>query len=187
MPAPLSVYGQTKLEGEQLVAAHCKKHLIFRTSWVYAARGSNFAKTMLRLAQEREVLSVIDDQFGAPTGAELLADITAHAIRQVAGGLEPRPQDCGLYYVAAAGQTSWHGYAKHILAQASQASQGSQAKKTLQIMAKEVRPVPASAYPTPARRPHNSRLNTARLQATFGLQPPTWQSGVNRMLEEGWA
>ena len=174
IPAPLSVYGQSKLEGEQLIAAHCSKYLIFRTSWVYAARGGNFAKTMLRLAQERERLTVIDDQWGAPTGAELLADVTAHAIRQVL----QRPQDAGIYHVAASGETTWHGYAKHVLAQAVRA------QAAIKIIAKEVAPVPTSAFPTPARRPHNSRLDTGKLQATFGLSLPPWQHGVDRMLAE---
>lgn len=173
-PAPLSVYGQTKLEGEQLIAAHCSRHLIFRTSWVYAARGSNFAKTMLRLAQERERLTVIDDQWGAPTGAELLADVTAHAIRQAMA----QPQDAGLYHLAASGETTWHGYAKHVFAQADRAH------SAIKIVANEVAPVPTSAFPTPAKRPHNSRLNTAKLQATFGLKLPAWQQGVDRMLFE---
>jgi dTDP-4-dehydrorhamnose reductase len=173
-PAPLSVYGQTKLEGEQLIAAHCSRHLIFRTSWVYAARGGNFAKTMLRLAQERERLTVIDDQWGAPTGAELLADVTAHAIRHVL----QRPQDAGLYHLAASGETTWNGYAKHVIAQAERVRQA------IKIVAKEVAPVPTSAFPTPAKRPHNSRLNTARLQANFGLSLPPWQQGVDRMLAE---
>ncbi|MFZ2388822.1 MAG: dTDP-4-dehydrorhamnose reductase, partial [Polaromonas sp.] len=173
-PAPLNVYGQTKLEGEQLIAVHCKNHLIFRTSWVYAARGGNFAKTMLRLAQERERLTVIDDQWGAPTGAELIADVTAHAIRHVL----QRPQDAGLYHLAASGETTWNGYAKRVLAQARQA------KFAIKIIAQEVAPVPASDFPTPAKRPHNSRLNADRLQATFGLSLPAWQQGVDRMLAE---
>lgn len=112
-PAPLNVYGQTKLEGERLIAEHCRSHLIFRTSWVYATRGGNFAKTMLRLAQARERVTVIDDQWGAPTGAELIADVTAHAIRHVL----QRPQDAGLYHLAASGEITWNGYAKHVLAQ----------------------------------------------------------------------
>jgi dTDP-4-dehydrorhamnose reductase len=173
-PAPLSVYGRTKLEGEQLIAAHCSKHLIFRTSWVYAARGGNFAKTMLRLAQERERLTVIDDQWGAPTGAELLADVSAHAIRHVL----LTPQDAGLYHLAASGETTWHGYAKHVLAQAQQA------QPAIKLVAKEVLPVATSAFPTPARRPQNSRLNIAKLQAAFGLTLPPWQRGVDRMLAE---
>ncbi|UUZ74626.1 dTDP-4-dehydrorhamnose reductase [Polaromonas sp. P1(28)-13] len=173
-PAPLNVYGQTKLEGERLIQAACAKHLILRTSWVYAARGGNFAKTMLRLAQERERLTAIDDQFGAPTGADLLADVTAHAIRQVL----QRPADTGLYHLVAGGETSWHGYAKHVIAQAKRV------QPAIKIVAKEVAPVPTSAFPTPAKRPHNSRLDTTKLQATFGLRLPHWQQGVDRMLTE---
>lgn len=173
-PAPLSVYGRTKLEGEQLVQQSGAKHLIFRTSWVYAARGGNFAKTMLRLAQEREQLTVIDDQWGAPTGAELLADVTAHAIRHV----QQRPQDEGLYHLAAAGETTWNGYAKYVLSLASGLPGGAR------IVAKEVAPVPTSVFPTPAVRPHNSRLNTQKVQKTFGVTLPHWQVGVTRMLRE---
>ena len=173
-PAPLSVYGRTKLEGEQLIQAAWAKHLIFRTSWVYAARGGNFAKTMLRLAQERERLTVIDDQWGAPTGAELLADVTAHAIRQVLR----RPQDAGLYHLAAQGEVTWNGYAKHVIAQAGRA------QLATKIVANEVAAVSTSAFPTPAARPFNSRLDTAKLQTTFGLRLPSWQQGVDRMLAE---
>ena len=173
-PAPLNVYGQTKLEGERLIQAACPQHLIFRTSWVYAARGGNFAKTMLRLAQERERLTVIDDQFGAPTGAELLADVSAHAIRQA---LE-HPGKAGLYHLAAAGETNWHSYAKHVLAHAEYAN------TAIKIIAKIVEAVPTSAFPTPAKRPHNSRLDTRKLQSTFGLSLPSWQQGVDRMLIE---
>ena len=174
VPSPLSVYGRTKLEGEQLIQAAGPRHLIFRTSWVYAARGGNFAKTMLRLAQERESLSVIDDQFGAPTGAELLADVSAHAIRQVL----QRPQDAGLYQLAAAGETTWNQYAKHVIAQSIRAS------SAIKIIANEVKAVPTSAFPTAATRPLNSRLDTGKLQTTFGLSLPPWQQGVDRMLAE---
>ena len=174
VPAPLSVYGQTKLEGEQLIAKHCKNHLIFRTSWVYAARGGNFAKTMLRLAQERERLTVIDDQWGAPTGAELIADATAHAVRHVL----QRPQDAGIYHLAASGEATWNSYAKHVIAQEGRA------QSAINLVVKEVVAVPTSAFPTPAKRPHNSRLATNRLQATFGLTLPAWQCGVDRMLAE---
>jgi dTDP-4-dehydrorhamnose reductase len=173
-PAPLSVYGRTKLEGEQLVQQSGARHLIFRTSWVYAARGSNFAKTMLRLGQERERLTVIDDQWGAPTGAELLADVTAHAIRHVAS----QPQDAGLYHLAAGGETTWNQYAKYVFAQADKA------KSAMKLAVKEVAPVPTSAFPTAAVRPLNSRLDTRRLQKTFGLALPHWQVGVSRMLTE---
>jgi dTDP-4-dehydrorhamnose reductase len=173
-PAPLSVYGQTKLEGEQLIQAACPGHLIFRTSWVYAARGGNFAKTMLRLAQERERLTVIDDQIGAPTGADLLADITAHAIRATL----QHPIKAGLYHLVASGQTSWFEYAKYVLTQANTA------QPAIKLIVNEVAPVPTSAFPTPAKRPHNSRLDTTKLENTFGLQLPHWQQGVARMLAE---
>ena len=171
---PLSIYGQTKLDGERLIQAACPHHLIFRTSWVYAARGGNFARTMLRLGQERERLSVIDDQFGAPTGADLLADVTAHAVRQVL----QRPQDAGLYHLVASGETTWNGYAKYVLRQAQSIL------PAINIKAVEVAEVATSAFPTPARRPHNSRLDTTRLQATFGLKLPDWRLGVTRMLTE---
>jgi dTDP-4-dehydrorhamnose reductase len=170
---PLSVYGQTKLEGEQAVAT-CPQHLILRTSWVYATRGGNFAKTMLRLAGERESLTVINDQFGAPTSAELLADVTAHAIRR----LQTQPQLAGLYHCSAAGETTWHGYAQFVLQQA--AALGMPLKAT----ADKVAPTPTSSYPTPARRPLNSRLDTRKLQVAFGLTLPPWQHGVQRMLTE---
>lgn len=175
--APLSVYGKTKLEGEQLIQAACTKHLIFRTGWVYAARGGNFAKTILRLAQERERLTVIDDQFGAPTGAELLADVTAHAIREVTQHPEKSERLSGLYHLTAGGETSWHGYAQHVLAQAAKSA-------SAKIMTKEIAAVPTSAFPTVARRPHNCRLDTSRLQAAFGLTLPRWEIGVDRMLAE---
>lgn len=173
-PAPLSVYGRTKREGEELIAEAGGKHLILRTSWVYAARGGNFAKTMLRLARERERLTVIDDQWGAPTGADLLADVTAHALRH----LQQRPQDGGLYHCVAAGETTWHSYAKYVLAQYQSQN------LAIELKAKDVAPVPTSAFPTPAVRPHNSRLDTAHLRATFGLSLPPWQAGVARMLAE---
>ncbi|MBS0455341.1 MAG: dTDP-4-dehydrorhamnose reductase [Proteobacteria bacterium] len=171
---PLSVYGQTKLEGEQLVASNCPKHLIFRTSWVYAARGGNFAKTMLRLAKERDKLTVIDDQFGAPTGAELLADATAHAIRETIRD----SSKAGRYHLVAAGVTTWNGYARFVLAQAQ--AMGIELKAGPQF----VEPVPTSAFPLPAKRPHNSRLDTSRFQKSFDLVLPPWEEGVARMLRE---
>jgi len=171
---PLSVYGSTKLEGEQLVARHCARHLILRTSWVYAARGGNFAKTMLRLAKERDKLTVIDDQFGAPTGAELLADVTAHAIRATLQD----PAKAGLYHAVAGGETTWCGYARFVLEQAQAAG------VELKAGPEAVDPVPTTAFPTPAKRPHNSRLDTRKLQSTFGLVLPHWQQGVARMLRE---
>lgn len=172
--APLSVYGQSKLEGEQLIQASGCKHLIFRTSWVYAARGGNFAKTMLRLAQEREQLNVINDQFGAPTGADLLADVTAHAIRHVAQD----PEHLGLYHCVAGGETTWHAYAEFVIATARQL------RPELAFKVQAIQAVSTSAFPTPAKRPHNSRLSTSKLQATLGLYLPNWQQGVRRMLQE---
>jgi dTDP-4-dehydrorhamnose reductase len=174
VPAPLNVYGRTKLEGERLVADRCEKHLIFRTSWVYAARGGNFAKTMLRLAKERETLTVIDDQFGAPTGADLLADVTAHAVRQVLhdAGL------AGLYHLVAGGETSWHGYAQFVIDEARRSPKA----PVLQVV--DVKPVPSAAFSTPARRPLNSRLSTDRLRGAFALTLPPWQQGVRRLLDE---
>ena len=173
---PLSVYGCTKLEGEQAVQQHCQHHLIFRTSWVYAARGSNFARTMLRLAQTRETLQVIDDQLGAPTGAELVADVTAHAIRQAVAA---RASDLsGIYHLVASGCTSWYEYAKYVI------NIMDTAQPAIKKVAKEIKPVPTTAFPTPAKRPHNSRLDTTKLQTTFGLVLPAWQTGITRMLNE---
>jgi dTDP-4-dehydrorhamnose reductase len=171
---PLSVYGRTKLEGEDLVRASGCRHLIFRTSWVYAARGGNFAKTMLRLAKEKERLTVIDDQVGAPTGADLLADVTAHAIRTAL----QRPDVAGTYHAVAAGETHWHGYATHVIEFARRAGQ------PVRVAPGAIEPVPTSAFPTPARRPGNSRMNTDKLRRTFGLTLPRWQDGVERMLTE---
>lgn len=172
LTGPLSGYGASKLEGEQLIQQSGCKHLIFRTSWVYGARGGNFAKTMLRLGQERESMKVIDDQMGAPTGAELLSDVTAHAIRTAL----MNPDVSGLYHLVASGETSWHGYASFVLAFARQAG--------VPLKVATIEAVPTSAFPTPARRPHNSRLSADKLQKTFGLQLPHWQVGVTRMLTE---
>lgn len=172
--APLSVYGQTKLEGENAIVASGCNHLIFRTSWVYAARGGNFAKTMLKLAKERDVLKVINDQIGAPTGADLIADVTAHAIRKALHSTEVS----GLYHLVASGETSWHGYASFVIEQARQAG------VEFKVGADAIQAVETSAFPTPAQRPLNSRLNTEKLQHSFDLALPSWQSGVTRLLAE---
>ena len=171
---PLSVYGRTKLEGEETIRGSGARHLIFRTSWVYAARGGNFAKTMLKLARERDRLTVIDDQIGAPTGADLLADITAHAVRTAL----QRPDVSGTYHAVNGGETSWHGYASHVIAFARANGQ------PIRVAPDAIVPVPTSAFPTPAKRPGNSRMNTTRLRDMFGLTLPSWQSGVDRMLTE---
>lgn len=171
---PLGVYGTTKLEGEEAIRRSGCPHLILRTSWVYAARGSNFAKTMLKLAAERAALKVIDDQIGAPTGADLLADVTAHALRQAGR----QPQVGGTYHVAASGLTSWHAYAVHVIEQARCLG------RPIRVEREAIEPVPTSAFPTPARRPGNSRLDTRKFQKTFDLNLPLWQTGVDRMLAE---
>ncbi len=171
---PLSVYGHSKLAGEQAIRESGARHLILRTSWVYGARGQNFPKTMVRLAQERTALRVIDDQVGAPTGADLLADVTAHALR----GVQAQPALAGTYHVAAAGETSWHGLARLAIDTARAL------RPELPWRVERIDPIPTSDYPTPARRPLNSRLDTTRLQAAFGLQMPPWQGGVRRMLTE---
>lgn len=174
---PLNVYGKTKLAGEIAIQEAGCAYLIFRTSWVYAARGNNFAKTMLRLAQDRNQLSVINDQVGAPTGAELIADATAHAIRAA----ESRPELSGLYHLAAAGQTTWFGYASHVLRFSRQLPGVDLQLKVSEDM---LQAIPSSQYPTPAQRPLNSRLNTDKFQDQFGLHLPAWQVGVERMLVE---
>jgi len=171
-PAPLSVYGATKLAGEQAIRDSRCDHLIFRTSWVYAARGGNFARTMLRLAAEREQLTVIDDQLGAPTGADLIADVSAHAIRSTLANRDL----CGTYHLAAAGLTSWHGYASFVIDHARRAG--------TPLAVQTITPIPTASYPTPATRPLNSRLDTHRLRSRFGLHLADWRDGVARMLTE---
>jgi dTDP-4-dehydrorhamnose reductase len=171
---PLNVYGHTKLEGEELIRASGCRHLILRTSWVYAARGHNFARTMLNLAKKRDELAVVDDQYGAPTGADLLADVTAHAL----GAAMRVPELGGAYHCVAAGETTWHGYAQHVIDAARAAGQ------PVRVGRDAVRAVPTSAFATAARRPHNSRLDTSKLRQAFGLTLPDWRTGVDRMLVE---
>lgn len=170
--SPVNHYGATKLEGEQLIAASGCKHLIFRTSWVYAARGNNFAKTMLRLAKDRPALNVIADQIGAPTGAELLADIATAALQQTLA----RPELCGIYHLAPAGEVSWHAYAQYVIDFARAHGEP--------LAVETINPIGTIEYPTPAQRPLNSRLNTEKLRHNFSLHLPDWQSGVARMLME---
>ena len=172
--SPLSVYGHSKAQGDTAIAQSGCRHLILRTSWVYGARGSNFAKTMLRLACERDNLRVIDDQWGAPTGADLLADLSAHMIGQA----WLRPDLNGLYHATASGVTSWHGYAHLVLSYAQRRG------LTLQVHPEQIQAVATREYPTAAVRPLNSRLDTRKLQAAFNLHLPAWEEGVERMLEE---
>ncbi len=169
---PLSVYGRTKLAGEDAIRASACRHLIFRTSWVHAARGGNFARTMLRLAAERERLTVIADQIGAPTGADLIADVSAHAIRASVAA----PGLCGTYHLVADGDTSWHGYARFVIETARELG--------VALKVDEIAPIATRDYPTAAARPLNSRLDTQRLRSAFGLHLPDWRDGVARMLRE---
>ena len=176
-PAPQSVYGQTKLEGERALAEANPQHVIMRTSWVVGAHGGNFAKTMLRLAAERERLTVVADQFGAPTSAALLADLTAHLVRQYqrkVGDAFPY----GTYHVVADGETNWCDYARFIIAEALAAG------RPLKVTPEAVFPLTTADYPTPAKRPSNSRLDTARFRAAFGLNLPHWQEGVRHVLQQ---
>jgi dTDP-4-dehydrorhamnose reductase len=149
--------------------------MIFRTSWVYATRGTNFAKTMLRLATERDHLNVIDDQIGAPTGADLIADVTAQAVRACH---QQREKQEGVYHLVSSGQASWYDYATFVIDFARQAG------IPLTVATKSILPVPSREFPSPAQRPHNSRMDTAKIKQAFGLVLPTWQTGVARMLTE---
>ena len=172
--APLNEYGRSKLAGEETVRASGCKHLIFRTSWVYAARGNNFARTMLKLARERDSLKVINDQHGAPTGADLLADITAHTLRSAL----LNPGLAGTYHAVASGVTTWHGYATHVIHRARALG------IPVKVADEAIHAVSTSEFPTPARRPGNSRMDTRKLRTAFGLHLPEWEQGVDRMLTE---
>jgi len=174
---PLSVYGATKRQGELAIQASGAKALIFRTSWVYAARGHNFIKTMLRLAKERSALSIVADQIGAPTSAELIADVTALAAHRLLH--DPQSETLsGLYHLVAAGENSWYGFARFALAEAERAG------VQLKVGAHDVSAIPTEAYPTPAPRPLNSRLCTHKLEQAFEMKMPAWQIGVQRMIQE---
>ncbi|MEP9318835.1 dTDP-4-dehydrorhamnose reductase [Pseudomonas sp. LABIM340] len=175
---PLSVYGQTKLEGELAIRESGCRHLIFRTSWVYASRGANFAKTMLRLAKEREELRVIADQFGAPTSAELIADITALVLQRLAHDSELNAYASGTYHLVASGETSWHSYAQFVIGEAIRLG------SDLRAAPERVIPIATSEYPLPAKRPANSRLANDKLQRTFDVQLPHWEYHAQRMIRE---
>ena len=173
--APQSVYGQSKLAGEQAVASGCVRHLIFRTSWVVSAHGGNFLKTMLKLAQERDALSVVSDQVGAPTSAALLASITKQVLQALLAqpGLDPR---WGLYHLTASGHTNWHAYACYVIAQARRAGW------PIKVQDEAIKPIATKDYPVAAARPLNSRLDTDKLCQAFGLTLPDWRVGVDEVL-----
>lgn len=174
---PQSMYGRTKRDGEIALQESGARHLIFRTSWVVGAHGNNFAKTILRLALERESLNVVADQYGVPTSAALLADVTAQLIRQRQhAGDKNFP--FGLYHLVAGGETNWCDYARFVVSDALAAG------KPLKLSPDAIRPIPTSEYPTAAKRPSNSRLDTSKLRRTFGLELPNWQSGVQHILQQ---
>lgn len=172
---PVSVYGSTKLEGERAVERACSRHLIFRTSWVFGVHGSNFLKTMLRVAADRHTLNVVADQIGAPTSAALIADTTVQVLRTMAA-FPAEDARWGVYHLAAGGETSWHGYAQRVISEASSLG------RLLNISAGDIGAITTADYPTPARRPANSRLDTTRLRETFGVELPDWKIGVDGVL-----
>jgi dTDP-4-dehydrorhamnose reductase len=174
---PLNVYGRTKFEGEQLIQHLCSRHLIFRTSWVHGAHGSNFAKTMVRLAQERERICVVNDQWGAPTGADFIAQATTHAIQRATS--EPHaPSLAGVYHLAAAGHTTWHAYASHVIQHIKEL------RPDIRWTVNDIVAAASSDYASVSVRPLNSRLDTFKAQTTLGVTMPSWQSDVERMLAQ---
>lgn len=175
---PLGVYGQTKLEGENAIRESGCRHLILRTSWVYAARGANFAKTMLRLAKERDELRVIADQIGAPTSAELIADTTALILQRLIVDPELAAHASGTYHLVASGETSWHRYAQLVIGEALRLGY------ELRATPERVVPIAATEYPLPAKRPANSRLANGKLQRTFDVMLPSWEYHVKRLIKE---
>lgn len=175
--APLNVYGLTKWEGEQALQQACPQHIIMRSSWVVGAHGDNFAKMMLRLAAERDSLSVVADQYGAPTSAALLADVTAQLVGRLKyQGMQGFP--FGLYHVVASGVTNRHAYAQFVIKEAIKAG------RTMKVQPEEIKPIASSAYPVPAKRPSNSRLDTTLFQRTFYLHLPHWEEGVSHVLKQ---
>ncbi|MGY5800921.1 dTDP-4-dehydrorhamnose reductase [Rhizobium sp. LEGMi12c] len=172
---PQSVYGESKWLGEEAVRASGASYTILRTSWVYGLHGSNFLKTILRLAGERSTLNVVADQVGAPTSAALIADVTRTVIERIAGS-EVAGELKGTYHLTAQGSTSWHGYAAHIVRQASTAN----VKLALPLDA--LKPISTVEYPTPAKRPANSRLDCKKLMDRFDIALPQWQEGVDDVL-----
>lgn len=174
---PQSVYGRTKRDGELALANANPRHLILRTSWVVGAHGGNFAKTMLKLAAERESLSVVADQWGAPTSAALLADIAAQLIRQWQRGGEAN-FPYGTYHCVASGEANWCDYARFVIGEAIKAA------KPIRIQPEAIMAITTADYPTPARRPSNSRLDTSKFRQTFGLELPRWQAGLDHIIRQ---
>ena len=175
---PQSVYGKTKLQGEEAIKESECNHLIFRTSWIYAIRGSNFAKNIIRLAKEKDELKVVNDQFGVPTSAELVADITALCLNQIAQENILIQNVNGTYHLTPSGKTSWYGVAQYVISESLRLGASFLAKP------ENVIPISTSDFPSPAKRPHNSQLNTQKLRDTFNLYLPPWQTHVKRFITE---
>jgi len=173
---PQNVYGRSKRDGEIALTGSTPDHLILRTSWVVGAHGNNFAKTMLKLAQEQERLKVVADQVGAPTSAALLADVTSHLIRQWTFAKADFPY--GIYHCTARGETNWHEYARWVVGKAVNA--GVSVKATPD----QIQAIPAREYPAPAKRPVNSRLDCSLFRQTFGLELPDWQKSLDPILNQ---
>ena len=174
---PQSVYGRTKLLGEQMIAQFCPRHLIFRTSWVFGEHGGNFLKTMLRLAQERDHLQVVADQWGAPTSATLIAQTTAQVLTDMLGA----PADdvrWGTYHLVAGGAVTWHQYAQYVVSQAKAAG------VALKLDPQAIKAIQTKDYPVAATRPLNSQLNTDKIRQNFGIVLPNWQVGVDMVLKQ---
>lgn len=176
-PNPINAYGRTKLAGEQVIQSSGCDYLIFRTSWVYASRGNNFLLTMLRLAQEREELSIVSDQIGSPTSARLIADISVLCVRQAVSERASGVFSAGLYHLTASGCTSWHGFTKEIVNLAENNS-------SLELNIKNIKPIPTADYPTPAVRPMNSKLTLTKLENNFTIEIPGWRKGLQLCLDE---
>lgn len=175
---PLSVYGKSKLAGEQAIAEVGGASIVLRTCWVAGAHGGNFAKTMLKLGRERDALRVIADQFGAPTTASLIAEVTANIVGRAWLHGDRAAFATGVYHLAAAGETSWHGYATEVLQYAARKG------VELKVDPAAIEAIPATAYPLPAPRPANSRLSTRKLRETFDIYLPEWQQGVHFLLDQ---
>lgn len=177
-PNPQSVYGKTKLQGEEAIGRSGCKHLIFRTGWVYAARGTNFVKTMLRLSQERDKLAVVEDQIGAPTSAELIANITSQSIERIIQNQSLEKNISGIYHLVSGGETSWYGFAKYLISHARKSG------LRFQVAAENIHPISTADYPLAAVRPANSRLDTHKLCSTFSFKLPAWQFHVDKLIKE---
>lgn len=174
---PLNVYGRSKLNGERAIQAAGGDFVILRTSWVYASRGNNFLKTILRLAAEREELKIVADQVGTPTWARLIAETTAHVVRQTLGDRRAGRFKSDIYHLTSSGETSWHGFAEKILAIARE-------QEKFVLKNKELQPIPATEYPLPANRPANSRLSVRHLEQQFGLTMPAWDNALALCMQE---